>query len=56
MNKMNVLAEVVVKGILVAFQNGKLHALVGPETVERGKALRGHRVLNANLGVSCNQL
>lgn len=44
------------KGILVAFENGELHALVGPQAVECGEALLRHRILDTDFGVCGDEL
>lgn len=46
---LDLLAQVVVQRILVAFQDGDLHALVGPQSVERVKEVLGHRLLGADV-------
>lgn len=48
---MGILAKIVVEGILVAFQNGKLHTFVCPEAVECSEAFLGHWVIDANFRV-----
>jgi hypothetical protein len=47
----NLLAKIVVKGVLVAFQYGELDPLVCPQAVERRETFLGHRFLGANFWV-----
>jgi hypothetical protein len=49
--RLDVLAEIVVESILVAFQDGKLHAFVCPEAVECCQAFLGHRVFHADFWI-----
>lgn len=52
----DVLAQVVVQSILVSLQYGQLHALVCPQTVECGETLLWHVLLDADFGVSRDEL
>lgn len=45
----DLLAQVVVQGVLVALENGELYTFIGPQAVERGEELFGHWLFCADI-------